>query len=704
MPSSDQAWKEAAHAPRRVAIIGASENPDKVGGRPIRYMQRFGFTGDIFPINPSRSEVQGLRAFAHIRDVPECPDLAIVAVPSMAAVDAVRDCAEAGVKLAVVITSGFGEVNDAGRALQNQMLTLARSNGMRLIGPNTQGIANFKNGAVASFATMFSEISPADGPIAIVSQSGAMSVVPYAHLRKSGLGVRYSHATGNEADLTVADLTECVLADSDIKLILLYLETIQDPQALRKAAELAHRRDVPILALKAGRSARGAIAAQSHTGALSSEDRVVDSFLRQIGIVRVADMHDLVSSAELLLSAKKQRSRKLLVVSNSGASCVMAADMAEDAGLELPELSASVKSALREVLPPFATPDNPIDLTGALLSNSAMFGQALDVLKRNYDGEQLLVSLPNAGAGYDVNDFAAAMARFSEETGGLVVACTPNPSSEQIFRSHGVVTFDHDSRAVAAFRDIARWNSIRAELDASAQQPQKRITNLPKALSRPPEGEQFASEAASLFALAECGLPIPRVVLCRTKEEARGAAQTIGGALVVKASSPDIPHKSELGLVRLSLHDPADVAHATEGMLEKVQSIGVRAEGIIVAEQVKGDIELLIGARRDPQFGVVVTIGAGGKYVEALDDVAVLLAPFSKDAALSAINSLYISRIFPALRGDPAVDCDALAEIMMQLANVLHHAHARVSSIDLNPVIVARGGPSIIADALIEYA
>lgn len=704
MSSSDQAWKEAAHAPRRVAIIGASENPDKVGGRPIRYMQRFGFTGDIFPINPSRNEVQGLQAFPHIRDVPECPDLAIVAVPSAAAVEAVRDCAEAGVKLSVVITSGFGEVDDAGRTLQNEMLSLARSSGMRLIGPNTQGIANFRNGTVASFATMFSEISPTDGPIAIVSQSGAMSVVPYAHLRKSGLGVRYSHATGNEADLTVADLTECVLEDPDIKLLLLYLETIQDPDELRRAAAMAHRRDVPILALKSGRSARGAIAAQSHTGALSSEDRVVDSFLRQIGIVRVADMHDLVSSAELLLSANRHCNRKLLVVSNSGASCVMAADMAEDAGLELPELSDSVKVALRDVLPPFATPDNPIDLTGALLSKSAMFGQVLDILERNYDGEQLLVSLPNAGAGYDVSGFAAAMAKFSEATGGLVAACTPNPSVEQVFRSNGVVTFDHDSRAIAAFRDVARWNSIRAELNVSSQCSSNPMAGLPPALSQPPEADRFASEAVSLDALAECGLPIPRVVLCRTKEEARAAAEAIGGTVVVKASSPDIPHKSELGLVHLGLRDAADVEQAAAGMLERVRSLGVRAEGIIVAAQVRGDIELLIGARRDPQFGVVVTIGAGGKYVEALDDVAVLLAPFSRDTALSAINSLHISRIFPALRGDPEVDCNALADLMMRLAYVLQNANTRVASIDLNPVIVARGGPAVVADALIEYA
>ncbi len=450
MPARASRWQDAAHAPGVVAVIGASENPDKVGGRPIRYMQRFGFAGRILPVNPTRREVQGLPAFPHLADLPARPDLAIIAVPAAAARDAVDACAAAGVGVAVVLTSGFGETGGEGRRLQQEMVATARTAGMRLIGPNTQGIANFGNGTIASFATLFGEIAPADGPVAIVSQSGAMSVVPYAHLRRQGIGVRYAHATGNEADVTVADLAFGVLEDPEIRLLLLYLENLEDPETLARVAARAHARNIPVLALKAGRSARGAAAAQSHTGALAGEDRVVDAFLRRIGILRVDDMHDLVDAAELFLTVRRRPGHRLLVVSNSGASCVLAADRAESEGLTLPPLPAATRAQLTEVLPPFATADNPLDLTGALLSQSAMLGQALAALAAHDIADHLLLALPNAGAGYDLAGFAAATAVWRAQTGGAAAVSTPNPAAAAVFRAAGLATFDHDGHAVAA--------------------------------------------------------------------------------------------------------------------------------------------------------------------------------------------------------------------------------------------------------------
>src|SRR3954454_7075178 len=365
---------DAALNPASVAVIGASDNPHKVGGRPLLYLARYGYRGAVYPINPSRETVQGLRAFARLEDTPRTPELAIVAVAGDEAVRAVEACAMRGVKVAVVMTSGFAETGEGGAQAQARMASVARSRGMRLIGPNCQGLANFATGLVANFSTIFHEIEARDGPVAIVSQSGANSQAIYALLHENGVGVRHVHATGNEADVTVADLAAAVLEDEGVRLLLLYMEGIKDPAALADAAALARSRHVPIVALKAGRTASGQKAASSHTGALASEDRVVDAFFERHGIWRVGDPHELVSAAELYCAGRRPRGKRLVFISNSGASCVMAADYAEQRNIPLASLSGAGKERLGKALPVFANLNNPIDITGALLGNPKLFG------------------------------------------------------------------------------------------------------------------------------------------------------------------------------------------------------------------------------------------------------------------------------------------------------------------------------------------
>ena len=256
-------WISAALAPDSIAVVGASDNPEKIGGRPIKYMLRDGFRGMIFPVNPGRDTIQGLPAYASLAALPEVPDLVLVCVPGQAAVQAVQESAAMGVKLAVVIASGFGEVDEAGQQAQQSMVDAARAAGMRLVGPNTQGIVNFGNATMASFATLLGEVEAASGPVAVISQSGAMSVVPWAFLREAGIGVKHSHATGNEADLSVADFALACVRDPEVKLVLLYLESVKDPATLAQAAREALQRGVQIVAMKAGVSSQGQAAASS---------------------------------------------------------------------------------------------------------------------------------------------------------------------------------------------------------------------------------------------------------------------------------------------------------------------------------------------------------------------------------------------------------------------------------------------------------
>ena len=331
---------QAALDPKSIAVIGASDNPNKVGGRPVHYLDKFGFKGKIYPINPSRPEIQGHTSYASLADLPEAPEMAIVAVAGDNAIGVVEDCAARGVKIAVVMASGFGEVDPIeGKAKERRMVEVAHRAGMRIVGPNSQGLANFGTGAIASFSTMFTEFDQASGHVAMLSQSGALSTVPVGFLRQKGIGVRHSHATGNDSDITVGELACAVAEDPEVKLMLLYLESIPDKSYLEELASIARDRDLPIIALKSGRTDAGKQAAQSHTGALANEDRVVDAFFEHHGIWRAPDMRGLVEASELYLKGWKPRGRRLVAISNSGAVCVMTADAATSVGMPMAQLA-----------------------------------------------------------------------------------------------------------------------------------------------------------------------------------------------------------------------------------------------------------------------------------------------------------------------------------------------------------------------------
>jgi acyl-CoA synthetase (NDP forming) len=679
---------EAALSPRSVAVIGASDNPHKVGGRPILYMQRYGFRGAIYPINPGRSSVQGLRAFARLDDLPEVPELAIVAVAGEEAVRAVEACAAQGVRVAVVMASGFGETGPEGQRVQQSLVETARRAGMRVIGPNCQGLANFATGVVANFSTIFHELEGRDGPVAIVSQSGANSQAIYTLLHGKGLGVRHVHATGNEADVTVADLAAAVLGDPGVRLLLLYMEAIADPQGLAVAAEAAREKGIPIVALKAGRTARGQKAASSHTGALAAEDRVVDAFFERHGIWRAADPHELVSAAALYLSAPRPRGKRLVFVSNSGASCVMAADYAEEKGLAFAVISAQAKARLASALPGFAALDNPIDVTGALLGSPQLLGAVLPAVGEDAQSDLLLLALPVAGTGYDVPRFARDLKSFQDTYGHAVAVAAPQDAVRKEFERMGIAGFAREREAMDALEQVAAHAAL---LRRPAQEPRYRKFSTSPA--------SFLDEAQSLARLESAGLPVIEHRLCRDEAEVQAAAAEFG-RVVVKACSPDLPHKSDHGLVVLASGDPAaEFAR----MKARTAELGARFAGVIVARLAPRGHELALGAHLDGQFGPVVLIGDGGVYLEALKDFRLLLPPFTEAEVLEKLGGLRVAPLLRAFRGRPARDVQAFARMAVRLGEAMLEWEGTVSLIDVNPVIVFETGQGAVAvDALVE--
>ena len=684
-----------ALAPRSIAVIGASDNAHKIGGRPLAYLARFGFRGVVYPINPTREHVQGLRCFASLQSLPERPDVVVVAVPGDAAVEAVDECAAAGVALCIVMSSGFGDLDAAGKVREQDMAARARTHGMRIVGPNSQGLANFGNGAVASFSTMFTEVAPADGPVGIISQSGAMSVIPYGLLRARGVGVRHSHATGNDCDVTVCELATVVAEDPGLNLLLLYLEGIPDPWHLAEAARIARERGLPIVALKSGRSAAGQEAAASHTGALANEDRVVDAFFAEHGIWRAQNMVDLVDTAQLYLKGWKPRGRRLVAISNSGAVCVLTADAASAAGMPLQPLAAATQAELKTILPGFATTTNPVDITAALLTNSKLFGAILPPIARDPAADAFFIGIAVAGAGYDVEAFASDAARFAAETGKPLVVAAPQASVAERFKSLGMAVFPTEGEAVRALGQFLSHAELLQSLATRA------VPIPPKPRKAAPS--RLLDEAESLALLAGRGVPVGRHRLCGSEAQAREAFVALGSEpVVVKGCTAEASHKSELGLVRVGVRDADAVAAAYRDMQSAARAAGIALSGVLVAELVRGQRELMIGARLDSVFGPVVLVGDGGKYVEAMPDVQVLLPPFDAARVATTLRRLRIAPLLDGVRGEAPLDVEAFCRAVVAVGDLMADVSTGVTQLDVNPVIVrARGEGCAAVDAVV---
>ena len=543
---------------------------------------------------------------------------------------------------------------------------------------------------------MFMDMDRADGHVAMLSQSGALSTVPVGFLRQRNIGVRHTHATGNDADITVGELAIAVAEDTEVKLMLLYLESIPEKKYLEELAAVALDRDLPIIALKSGRSEAGRQAAQSHTGALANEDRVVDAFFEHHGIWRAPDMRGLVEATDLYLKGWKPKGRRLVAISNSGAVCVMTADAATTVGMPMAKLAPETDAKLKGILPSFATTTNPIDLTAALLSNSRLFGDILPVIATDPAADAFLIGVPVAGPGYDVEAFSRDAAAFAKQTGKPLVVAATQPSVAQQFEANGTTVFPTEVEAVTALHQFLAHRELMARVAA-------RKNKLPPSPSVPvSDNVAMLNEADSLALLAARGIPVVPHRLCRSRAEAVAAFEAIGGPVVVKGCSADIAHKSELGLVKLNVASREDAGEVYAEMEAIIRKEGARFDGVIVGAMAKGRREVMIGAHRDAVFGPVVVVGDGGKYVEVFKDTTILLPPFTADDVKAALSKLRIAPLFEGVRGEEPMDIDALAKAVVMIGDLMRDEAAKVISIDLNPVLLESAGKGcVVVDAVV---
>lgn len=459
---------ESLFRPRSVAVVGASDNPNKVGGRPLKYLLEQGFTGRIFAVNPRQAMVQGVASYASLDALPETPDAAVLCIGAEQAEEQLALCARLGVAHALLFASGYAEVGPAGLARQQHLAEICRAGGVRLLGPNSIGVASFDSGAVLSFASIYVDHVPADGPVAIVSQSGAFGVSAYALLRDAGIGVRCVAATGNEADLDTADFVAALARQPGVRLLLLYLENVKDAARMRSALDIARREGVPVVAVRAARSSDGRRSAQWHTGSNGAADAALDAMFEQGGCRTVASLNEMVASVPLYLdgtavSGARIAAPRIAIVSNSGASCVLAADEAHRLGLPLAALEAATCAALDAQLPSFSLNRNPIDLTAMLLADPSLLGRVLDsVLNDEGVDAAVLGLLAIGGPSYDVPGYARDARAAALRTGRPLVFFSPHSHVREVFAREGLAVFANEAEALTAVQAfVAHHDALR---------------------------------------------------------------------------------------------------------------------------------------------------------------------------------------------------------------------------------------------------
>ncbi|MFC7705445.1 acetate--CoA ligase family protein [Plastorhodobacter daqingensis] len=675
---------DAMFRPRRVAIVGASADATKTGGRPVNYLREHGFTGDIYPINPKVSDIGGLACYPSVAALPETPDAAIVLLGAERAHLAVRDLAERGTKLAIVLASGFGEAGPAGQVLQDQLRAAAGN--MRLLGPNTIGAMDLHRRIVLSASGALEGKDLPQGGISLASQSGGILGALLSRATARGIGFAKLASTGNEIDLDLADLVDYYADDEGTRVIAVYAEGIRSVERFRAATERAREAGKPVVVFKVGRSEFGARAAVSHTGAMAGEDRVYDALFRQCGVIRAESFSDLLDIPAMLAAARPMRGRRVAVLTSTGGAGSLVADACGMAGLDVPLLDEPTAATLAGILKTDAPMTaNPVDVTLAGVKPEVMTAATRALLASDsVDGLVVIVG-SSALAQPEVAVGALTQGAASSQKPLIAYVSPDAPHILRHLNQQGIPAFTAPEACAVALEASRPLASVSA---AAAAAPPAPPTDLRS-------GTLNEAEARALF--ARYGLQGAEQRIVRTPEEAVAAAQEIGGPVVLKVLSQAIAHKSDIGGVKVGL-DAKTIGPALTDMaahLAAQDAPGI--EGYLVQQMLSGGVEFILGLRHDPQLGPLVLLGAGGVMAEIMDDVAIRLLPISKADAEAMVDELRLSRLLEGYRGSPALDRAALVTAITDFARMGESLGRRLAEAEINPLFVLPAGNGVAA-------
>lgn len=694
--------------PRGIAVVGASEDAARPGAQTLRALQRHGYAGHVCPVNPRRTQIGGLRCHASIADIDEPCDVAVIALPAAQVPAAVAECARKAIGFAVVLGGGFRESGPAGVQLEADLVAAARAGGVRVIGPNCLGLVNVPNRAYASFSSLARAPDLQPGAVSAVIQSGGFGNSLVVQATLAGIGFQTVVASGNEADISTPELIHAFADDPHTQVILAYLEGLNDGRAFLAAARHALAAGKPLVVLKAGNTREGARAAASHTAYLTSAHDIYRAAFAQCGVIETQDIHDTVDMLRMLGAGRQAAGARVAVIGGSGGSAVNFSDAADGHGLVMATLDAATLAVLERNLPDngtIGTIGNPIDYTASFINgpDDLRFLHSVRALFADPGVDQVAVLLAlTAGERFAI--VAGFLAQAASESGKpvAVFSSVPRESGAQAFdilSAANIPVFASPRRAAAAMGMLARQSHIRTQRGRLCHDGDAQIAPLGGAL--PPCAGTMDEHAAKQW-LAASGIPVTRDALVPA-----GAASLPPGLrypVAVKVVSPDIAHKTDIGGVKLGIADDAALAQAVAAVLANAASAApqARIEGALVSEMIGDGIETLVGVLNDRLFGPVVALGMGGVLAEVLRDTSYRVAPFGLDTAFEMIASLRGAAVFDGVRGQPARDTQALAQVLVRVSQLAWQARERIAEIDLNPVLVRPAGlGAVAADALV---
>ena len=683
-------------SPKSIAIVGASDNKTRIGGRPLSNMIEKGFSGEIYPINPNRDHVQGMKAYSSLLDVKEELDFILVAVPSKLVVSVLEQAVIKKAKTALIFSSGFSEIGGQGEIFQNEIKKISQDSGLRVIGPNCLGLFNSANNFFPTFTTTVNRTTPLPGGIAIASQSGAYGSHIYMVAHERGLGIRYWMTTGNEVDLSVGETIQMMAEDPEVHTIMAYAESVKDGEQFTKALDTARSEKKPVIFMKVGRSEVGAAAANSHTASLAGEDVIYDEVLRAHGAYRVKSTEEMLDVAYATRAKTYPTGKNLGVVTISGGGGVLIADAAADEGLTVGPMPQDTQDELKKLVP-FASPMNPVDVTAQFFNDLSIVPKFTDLMLSR-GGYDALIGFWTTVPGSPIlsnpllSSLKQAMKGYEDK---LFINCMVAPEDiVKTYENEGFLCIEDPTRAVVAMSALMFFGEKFNEKTV--------INNFNKNdfLVKIPNKKLNEVDCGEI--LRNAGLPIVKSFLIHTAGELPSIFNEDNNKYVMKIVSSDIQHKTDIGGVILNIKNNDDAQKAYEQILSNVKKNAPNAkiDGVMVSPMIKGGIECILGAKIDPVFGPIVMFGLGGIYAEVMKDIAFAEAPLSNEQAEKMILSLKGKDLFYGARGQSSTDIKSLIKVIVSLSNFIAANSDQVDQVEMNPLLVNE--KQIIAlDALI---
>ena len=694
--------------PRSVALVGASDK-STFSMLAYRNLVEFGFADRTYLVNRRGAVTHGQPTVRSCQEIGGPVDVAYLMVPQAGTLDALDDAAAAGIRNAVVLSAGYGEAGEAGRAAQAGLVARAESLGIVLLGPNHLGFANFTDGVpVCSIPGL----PKAPGPVALLSQSGASSSAMLEFATMANVGLSYLVTLGNEAMITAGHVLDFLVDDPRTRTIAIFMETVRDPDVFRGAAHRAAAAGKAIVVLKAGSSALSARTAAAHTGALVGDDRAVDAVFASLGVIRVDSIEDMLITAGAAAALGRLERPGIGIVSISGGACDIVADRAEDLGAVLPELAASTQEVLAGFMPEYGTVQNPLDVTGAAIIDPSLFTRSIEAVSADPSVGVVGVinSLPWAGEGpyygqQFVDAIGAGMRAAACPAAYITQVMQPINDYSRASMAHGGVSYAIPGlrQAVVALRGVAWWSQVTRDMRAPAI-PETPALPLPVPVPVPSRRRGQWSEQAARELLANADIPVVPARLVTTEAEAAAAvAVGSGEPLCVKVVSPQVVHKTEIGGVRLNVPpDPGAVIDAYRAVTSAAEAAGATVDGVLVSPMRRGGTELLAGIVRDPHWGLMLAVAVGGVFVEVLQDSVLAPLPVTTQHARRMLDRLRGTALLHGARGTVPAALDALAAVIARFGDLAVALGDDLESLEVNPLLV-RGDAIEALDAVVTW-